>query len=86
VRVQLTVDGQRHDDEVEARLLLVQYLRDTLRRTGTNIGCDTSGCGACTVLLDGRSVKSCTVLAVQANGAMVTTVRGLSEGDLGESA
>src|SRR5690554_2196560 len=73
-RVQMTVDGQPCDDEVEARLLLVHYLRDVLGKTGTNIGCDTSNCGACTVHLDGESVKSCTVLAVQADGSQVTTI------------
>lgn len=77
-RVQITVDGAAHDHEVEPRLLLVQYLREVLGKTGTNIGCDTSNCGACTVHLDGRSVKSCTVLAVQADGAEVATIEGLA--------
>jgi aerobic carbon-monoxide dehydrogenase small subunit len=78
-KVEITVDGTRHEHEVEPRLLLVQYLREVLGRTGTNVGCDTSNCGACTVHLDGRSVKSCTVLAVQADGHEVRTVEGLAE-------
>jgi carbon-monoxide dehydrogenase small subunit len=77
VRVQITVNGERHESEVEPRLLLVHYLRDTLGLTGTGVGCDTSNCGACTVHLNGEAVKSCTVLAVQADGAEVTTVEGL---------
>ena len=76
--VSITVNGSTHRDEVEPRLLLVHYLRDHLRLTGTHVGCDTSQCGACTVLLDGVSVKACTVLAVQADGAHVTTVEGLA--------
>jgi aerobic carbon-monoxide dehydrogenase small subunit len=78
-RIELTVDGARVSDEVEPRMLLVQYLREKLGKTGTVIGCDTSNCGACTVHLDGRSVKSCNVLAVQANGHEVTTIEGLAE-------
>jgi carbon-monoxide dehydrogenase small subunit len=74
----VTVNGQKHQDVVEPRLLLVHYLRDNLGLTGTHIGCDTSQCGACTVLLDGKAVKSCTVLAVQANGAEVTTIEALA--------
>jgi carbon-monoxide dehydrogenase small subunit len=77
--VSVHVNGVRRKNEVEARLLLVHYLRETLGLTGTNIGCDTSQCGACTVLMDGKAVKSCTVLAVQANGAKVTTIEGLAE-------
>ena len=77
-RIELTVDGDRVHDDVEPRLLLVQYLREKLGKTGTVIGCDTSNCGACTVHLDGRSVKSCNVLAVQANGHEVTTIEGLA--------
>ena len=77
VRVQITVNGERHESEVEPRLLLVHYLRDTLDLTGTHVGCDTSNCGACTVHLNGEAVKGCTVLAVQADGAEVTTVEGL---------
>jgi carbon-monoxide dehydrogenase small subunit len=77
-RIRVTVDGVTYDDEVEPRLLLVYYLRDRLGLTGTNVGCDTSNCGACTILLDGRSVKSCTVLAAQADGAQITTIQGLA--------
>jgi carbon-monoxide dehydrogenase small subunit len=77
-RIELTVDGSRVSDDVEPRMLLVQYLREKLGKTGTVIGCDTSNCGACTVHLDGRSVKSCNVLAVQANGHEVTTIEGLA--------
>ncbi|MEN3358291.1 MAG: aerobic carbon-monoxide dehydrogenase small subunit, partial [Mycobacteriales bacterium] len=73
VLISTTVDGADHADEVEPRLLLVHYLRTRLGRTGTVIGCDTSNCGACTVLLDGLSVKSCTLLAVQADGTEITT-------------
>ena len=76
--VALTVNGSRHDVEVEPRDLLVHVLREQLGLTGTNIGCDTSSCGACTVILDGQSVKACTVLAVQADGAAVTTIEGLA--------
>ena len=79
-RIELTVDGDRVSDDVEPRMLLVQYLREKLGKTGTVIGCDTSNCGACTVHLDGRSVKSCNVLAVQANGHEVTTIEGLAAG------
>ena len=77
VRVSLTVNGERHESEVEPRLLLVHYLRDHLGLTGTRVGCDTSNCGACTCHLNGEAVKSCTVLAVQADGAEVTTIEGL---------
>ncbi len=76
-RVRIAVNGLPHDDEVEPRQLLVHYLRDTLGLTGTHVGCDTSQCGACTVLLDGQAVKSCTVFAVQADGGEVLTVEGL---------
>lgn len=79
-RIRVTVDGTEYADEVEPRTLLVHYLRDTLGLTGTNIGCDTSNCGACTVLVDGRSAKSCTMLAVQADGSEVTTIQGLGNG------
>ncbi|MGH3298006.1 MAG: (2Fe-2S)-binding protein [Trebonia sp.] len=75
----MKVDGVRYDDDVEPRLLLVHYLREQAGRTGTPIGCDTSNCGACTVLMNGRSVKSCSVLAVQADGAEVTTIQGLAD-------
>ena len=80
-RISLTVDGDTVSDDVEPRMLLVQYLREKLGKTGTVIGCDTSNCGACTVHLDGRSVKSCNVLAVQADGHQVTTIEGLAQGD-----
>src|SRR5580698_1016887 len=80
MRISVMVDGVRYDDEVEPRLLLVHYLREQAGRTGTPIGCDTSNCGACTVLLNGRSVKSCSVLAVQADGSEVTTIQGLANG------
>jgi aerobic carbon-monoxide dehydrogenase small subunit len=78
VRIRTTVDGVAHDDEVEPRLLLVHYLRERLGKVGTPAGCDTSNCGACTVLLDGQSVKSCTVLAPQADGTTITTIEGLA--------
>ena len=82
-RIEVTVNGTRHEAEVEPRQLLVYFLREQLRLTGTNVGCDTSSCGACTILLDGESVKSCTVLAVQADGADVTTIEGLAhDGEL----
>jgi aerobic carbon-monoxide dehydrogenase small subunit len=81
VEVAITVNGQAERHDVEPRTLLVQYLRDSCRLTGTKIGCDTSSCGACTVLLDGESVKSCTMLAAQADGASVTTIEGLASGD-----
>jgi aerobic carbon-monoxide dehydrogenase small subunit len=79
VRVNVTVNGEARESEVEPRMLLVHYLRDTLGLTGTHIGCDTSNCGACTVLLDGESVKSCTVLAAQADGSEVKTIEGMAE-------
>jgi carbon-monoxide dehydrogenase small subunit len=79
MRISLTVNGERRDGEVEPRLLLVQYLRDQLGLTGTHVGCETGLCGACTVMLDGAPVKSCMVLAVQANGMAVTTIEGLAE-------
>lgn len=81
MNVTVTVNGTAHTDEVEPRLLLVHYLRETLGLTGTNVGCDTSSCGACTVLLDGESVKSCTLLTAQADGASVTTIEGLASAD-----
>ncbi len=82
-RITVTVDGDKYTDEVEPRMLLVHYLRESLGKVGTVIGCDTSNCGACTVHLDGRSVKSCNVLAVQADGRQVTTIEGLAqEGEL----
>jgi aerobic carbon-monoxide dehydrogenase small subunit len=81
VPVHLTVNGETKEVEVEARLLLVHLLRDTLGLTGTHVGCDTTNCGACTVHLDGEAVKSCTVLAVQADGAEVKTIEGMADGD-----
>jgi carbon-monoxide dehydrogenase small subunit len=79
MQVQLTINGEKHEADVEPRLLLVHLIRDTLRLTGTHIGCDTTHCGACTVLLDGRPVKSCTVFAVQAQGKEIMTVEGLAQ-------
>ena len=76
--ISVRIDGTLYEDHVEPRLLFVHYLRDRLGLTGTNVGCDTSNCGACTVLLDGVSAKSCTMLAVQADGAEVTTIQGLA--------
>jgi carbon-monoxide dehydrogenase small subunit len=78
VKIALTVNGTRREDEVEPRLLLVHYLREVAGLTGTNVGCDTSSCGACTVLVGGESVKSCTMLAVQADGASITTIEGMA--------
>jgi carbon-monoxide dehydrogenase small subunit len=78
-QVSMTVNGKVRTEHVEARLLLVHFLREHLRLTGTHIGCDTSQCGACTVLIDGRSVKSCTVFAVQADGSAITTIEGLAQ-------
>ena len=80
MKVEMVVNGEPHADDVESRLLLVHYLRDVVGLTGTNIGCDTSSCGACTILIEGESVKSCTLLAAQAAGARVTTIEGLAEG------
>ncbi|MBI2505827.1 MAG: (2Fe-2S)-binding protein [Candidatus Latescibacteria bacterium] len=76
--LKITVNGQTYEHQVEPRLLLVQYLREVLGLTGTHVGCDTSSCGACTIILDGQAVKSCTVLAVQADGAEITTIEGLA--------
>jgi carbon-monoxide dehydrogenase small subunit len=81
VEISITVNGEAQRHDVEARTLLVQYLREACGLTGTKVGCDTSSCGACTVLVDGESVKSCTVLAVQADGSEVTTIEGLARGD-----
>ena len=79
VPIKVTVNGVEHSTDIEPRLLLVHYLRETLRLTGTHIGCDTSHCGACTVVMDGRAMKSCTVFAVQADGRSITTVEGLEQ-------
>ena len=81
LQISVTINGETHTSEVEPRLLLVEYLRDTLNMTGTHVGCDTSSCGACTVILNGSAVKSCTLLAAQADGGEVTTVEGLADGD-----
>ena len=77
--INLNVNGVSHNDEVEPRMLLVYYLRDVLELTGTHIGCETSLCGACTVMLDGQAVKSCTMFAVQADGSSVTTIEGFAK-------
>ncbi len=84
MNITVTVNGEVHDSEVEPRVLLVHHLRDGLGLTGTNVGCDTSSCGACTVLVDGESVKSCTMLAVQADGRSITTIEGLAATAEGE--
>lgn len=81
MKISLTVNGAKHESDVEPRTLLVHYIRETLGLTGTNIGCDTSSCGACTVHVDGQSVKSCTLLAAQVDGGTVTTIEGLAKGD-----
>lgn len=81
MQITLTVNGQPHSEEVEPNLLLSEFLRERLRLTGLHIGCDTSQCGACVLLVDGRSVKSCTMLAVQADGADITTIEGLARGE-----
>ncbi len=80
-QIRVEVNGKSHEREVEARQLLVHFLRDELRLTGTNVGCETSLCGACTVWMDGKAVKSCTQLAVQADGCSVTTIEGMKQGD-----
>ncbi|SRR5579883_478297 len=79
MRVKITVNGRLREDEVEPRMLLVHYLREVAGLTGTHVGCETTLCGACTVLMDGKAVKSCTVLAVQADGSKITTIEGLAE-------
>jgi carbon-monoxide dehydrogenase small subunit len=81
MKVTITVNGTKHESDVEPRQLLVQYVRETLGLTGTNIGCDTSSCGACSLHVNGESVKSCTMLAVQADGCDITTIEGLANGD-----
>ncbi len=81
IAVSMTVNGQAVSGEVEPRTLLVEFLRETLGLTGTHVGCDTSQCGACVIHMDGKSVKSCTLLAVQADGAEITTIEGLAEGE-----
>jgi carbon-monoxide dehydrogenase small subunit len=79
MNISLTVNGVRHSHNVEPRLLLVHYLRDILRLTGTHVGCDTSSCGACNIILNGKATKSCTLLAVQADNAVITTIEGLAK-------
>lgn len=79
VPIKVTVNGVEHSADIEARLLLVHFLRENLRLTGTHIGCDTSHCGACTVVMDGRAIKSCTAFAIQADGRSITTVEGLEQ-------
>ena len=79
VAIKVKVNGVEHSADIEPRLLLVHFLRETLRLTGTHIGCDTSHCGACTVVMDGRAIKSCTAFAVQADGRSITTVEGLEQ-------
>ena len=79
VSISVTVNGRRYREEVEPRLLLADFLREVLGLTGTHVGCDTSGCGACTIIVDDKAVKSCTLLAVQADGANVTTIEGLAD-------
>jgi carbon-monoxide dehydrogenase small subunit len=81
MRVSITVNGDRHEHDVASRTLLVQFLRESCGLTGTKVGCDTTSCGACTVLYEGESVKSCTMLAAQADGGTVTTIEGLADGD-----
>lgn len=79
MKIEVTINGERHSQDVEPRTLLVHYLRDTVGLTGTHIGCETSICGACTVMMDGQAVKSCTVLAVQTDGSEIKTIEGLAE-------
>jgi aerobic carbon-monoxide dehydrogenase small subunit len=79
IKINVTVNGEKYSHKVEPRLLLVHYLRDVLRLTGTHVGCDTSSCGACTILVDGKATKSCTMLAVQADRCRITTIEGLAK-------
>jgi carbon-monoxide dehydrogenase small subunit len=79
IPISTTINGKAHQSEVESRTLLVQYLRDELRLTGTHVGCDTSSCGACTIQVDGKAVKSCTLLAVQAHGSSIVTIEGIAK-------
>ena len=80
MKISVTVNGEKRESEVEPRTLLVQYIRENLALTGTNVGCDTSSCGACSMHMNGEAVKSCTVLAVQADGCDITTIEGLAQG------
>lgn len=79
VPISVTVNGQHRESEVDGRTLLVQFIREELRLTGTHVGCDTSSCGACTIIMDGKAVKSCTVLAASASGSDITTIEGLAQ-------
>jgi carbon-monoxide dehydrogenase small subunit len=81
MKISVTVNGEKRESDIEPRTLLVQYIRENLELTGTNVGCDTSSCGACSVHIDGEAVKSCTVLAVQADGSNVTTIEGMAAAD-----
>jgi len=81
VEISVTVNGTTHSHDVEPRTLLVHYIRETVGLTGTNVGCDTSSCGACTIHVDGEAVKSCTLLAVQADGSEIRTIEGMADGD-----
>ena len=81
MKISVTINGKSHSHDIEPRLSLVRYLREVLHLTGTHIGCDTSGCGACTVTMDGMAVKSCSLLAVQADGCEITTIEGMAEGN-----
>jgi aerobic carbon-monoxide dehydrogenase small subunit len=81
IKISITVNGVKHTDKVEPRLLLVHYLRDILRLTGTHVGCDTSSCGACTIHVNGKATKSCTMLAVQADKTKITTIEGMAKDD-----
>jgi len=81
MKISVTVNGKSHSHDIEPRLSLVRYLREILQLTGTHIGCDTSGCGACTITMDGMAVKSCSLLAVQADGCEITTIEGMAEGN-----
>ncbi len=81
MQITLTINGKQYSHDIEPRISLTQYLRETLSLTGTHIGCDTSSCGACTITLDGNAVKSCTLLAVQVNGCEITTIEGMADGD-----
>ncbi|MBU3702786.1 MAG: (2Fe-2S)-binding protein [Ilumatobacteraceae bacterium] len=80
MKISVTVNGEKRDSDIEPRTLLVQYIRENLELTGTNVGCDTSSCGACSMHMNGEAVKSCTVLAVQADGCDITTIEGLAKG------
>jgi aerobic carbon-monoxide dehydrogenase small subunit len=81
MRVNLTINGEQRSDDIDPRTLLVHYIRDIAQLTGTHVGCETSICGACTVLIDGHAAKSCAILAVQAEGAKITTIEGMADGD-----